>query len=334
MRRIYGLLIVPALVLAAGPLHVAIAQAQAPAAAPTAIPPAPAAPAIPAAPAPAAPAADPAIPPAPPAPAAADPSIPAAPAAPGAEQTIPAPAAPGAAPAQPTLPSQAAPAAAMPAQPAVPGGAAPAPLPTATPAPGAASAQPAAAAAGPASPASFPKPSPYPKSWELKFSYGKPKRVVVQVPGKSVPQAFWYLTYNVTNDTDREQLFLPMLELATEDGKLTRSDVNIPRVVFDTIKRQEGNRFLEPAQLIGGELRIGEDQAKDGVAIWPEVTTEMGNFSIFVQGLSGETATVPGPNNKPTILRKTLQLNYLIRGDAVYPGEDEVNENPKEWVMR
>jgi hypothetical protein len=34
------------------------------------------------------------------------------------------------------------------------------------------------------------------------------------------------------------------------------------------------------------------------------------------------------------ILRKTLQLNYLVRGDDVYPGEDEVNENPQEWVMR
>ena len=34
------------------------------------------------------------------------------------------------------------------------------------------------------------------------------------------------------------------------------------------------------------------------------------------------------------ILRKTLQLNYLINGDEVYPGEDVVNENPSQWVMR
>jgi hypothetical protein len=180
----------------------------------------------------------------------------------------------------------------------------------------------------------YPKPSPYPKSWELKFTHGKPKRIVVQVPGSPVAKAYWYMTYSVTNETDREQLFLPVFELATEDGKITRSDQNIPRVVFDTIKKQEGNQFLEPFTQVGGELRIGQDQAKDGVAIWPEVTTELGNFSIFVQGLSGETATVTGPQNKPVILRKTLQLNYLIRGDAVYPGEDEVNENPQEWVMR
>ena len=35
-----------------------------------------------------------------------------------------------------------------------------------------------------------------------------------------------------------------------------------------------------------------------------------------------------------TILRKTLQLNYFIRGDEVYPGEDEVNKDSEEWVMR
>jgi hypothetical protein len=60
----------------------------------------------------------------------------------------------------------------------------------------------------------------------------------------------------------------------------------------------------------------------------------MGRFSIFVSGLSGETATTKGPEGKDVILRKTLQLNYLIRGDDVYPGEDDVNENPSEWVMR
>ena len=43
---------------------------------------------------------------------------------------------------------------------------------------------------------------------------------------------------------------------------------------------------------------------------------------------------VKGPDGKPVILRKTLQLNYLVRGDDVYPGEDEVNENPEVWVMR
>ena len=46
----------------------------------------------------------------------------------------------------------------------------------------------------------FPEPSPYPISWELKFEYSKPKRIVVQLPGPG-PKAFWYITYSVMNDT-------------------------------------------------------------------------------------------------------------------------------------
>jgi hypothetical protein len=180
----------------------------------------------------------------------------------------------------------------------------------------------------------FPKPSPYPKSWELAFEHGKPKRIVVQPENSNVPRAYWYITYSVTNNTDQEQLFLPAFEMLTEDGRVIRNDKNIPKIVFDTIKKHEGARFMQPSAMIGGELRIGPDQGKDGVAIWPEPTPEMGTFAIFVTGLSGETATVPGPEGKETILRKTLRLNYLIRGDEVYPGEDEVNENPEEWVMR
>jgi hypothetical protein len=193
-------------------------------------------------------------------------------------------------------------------------------------------------AAAPATPATtmeaFPKPSLYPKSWELQFTHGKPTRIVVQSQGAAVPKAYWYMIYTVTNNTDREQLFLPAFELATEDGRVIRNDINIPAAVFNAIKRREGIRFLEPAAMIGGELRLGPDQARDGVAIWPEPALEMGTFSIFVSGLSGEHATVKGPGGKDVILRKTLQLNYLIRGDDVFPGEDEVNENPEQWIMR
>jgi hypothetical protein len=180
----------------------------------------------------------------------------------------------------------------------------------------------------------YPKPSVYPKSWELDFQHGKPTRIVVQPQGSSVPVAYWYMTYTVTNNSNAEQLFLPTFDMALEDGRVVRDDVKIPKIVFDAIKKREGAKFLETAALIGGQLRLGPDQAKDGVAIWPEPMLRMGRFSIFVTGLSGENATVKGPDDKDVILRKTLQLNYLIRGDEVYPGEDEVNDDSQEWVMR
>jgi len=197
----------------------------------------------------------------------------------------------------------------------------------------------AAATTAPATPASatieeFPKPSLYPKSWELKFEHSSPKRVVVQAEASSVPKAYWYITYTVTNETDKEQLFLPHFDLVTKDGKIFRSDKNIPKKVFDTIKKNEGNQLMTNHALIGGELRLGIDEAKDGVAIWEEPDAEMGTFSVFISGTSGETANVKGPDGKPVILRKTLQLNYLIRGDSQTSGQGEVVKQSQEWVMR
>lgn len=188
----------------------------------------------------------------------------------------------------------------------------------------------------------FPRPSVYPIAWELKFEHDKPKRIVVEVPGQTAPVAYWYLAYTVTNETDKEQLFLPVFELVTRDGRVIRSDQNIPKRVFDRIKEVERKQFLEPFTSVGGEIRLGEDEARDGVAIWVEPTARMGTFDIFVQGLSGETQPlndekgqpVLAKDGKPITLRKTLQLTYQVPGDEVYPAQDRLLEKGSDWVMR
>ncbi|MBV8779918.1 MAG: hypothetical protein JO353_00840 [Phycisphaerae bacterium] len=188
----------------------------------------------------------------------------------------------------------------------------------------------------------YPKPSAVPISWELKFEHSVPARIVVETPDSPTPQAYWYLTYTVTNNTNQEQMFLPFFEMVTRRGNVIRSDKNIPQPVFDAIKRKSGNKFLEPFTKIGGELRLGEDEARDGVAIWKEPDPRMGNFTIFVGGLSGEAVQMKDENGQPAkdasgnpiILRKTLQLNYIIRGDEVFPGQDEVDVKSEDEVMR
>jgi hypothetical protein len=125
--------------------------------------------------------------------------------------------------------------------------------------------------------------------------------------------------------------------------------VNIPRKAFDEIKSAERNKYLEPFTSITGVVRLGAAESRDGVAIWPEPSPRMGHFSIFVTGLSGEAVMLKNVNGEfkkvenademkdikdLIILRKTLQLKYFIRGDEVYPGEDEVNAGAEEWIMR
>jgi len=187
----------------------------------------------------------------------------------------------------------------------------------------------------------FPEPSSYPLAWELKFEHGKPKRIVVDVPGTG-PTAYWYLTYTVTNLTDAEQTFLPDFEMVSNEGKVYLSDRAISLKVFEAIKSAEGNRFLEPSRKVAGTIHIGEDQARDSVAIWEEPESRMGSFQIYVGGLSGEYVELTDDEDKPVldksgkqvILRKTLELNYEIYGDEVSPGADLVHAKPEKWVMR
>lgn len=187
-----------------------------------------------------------------------------------------------------------------------------------------------------------PEPSIYPIAWELKFKHSIPKHIVVDVPGVG-PTPYWYLTYTIINLSDSEQTFLPDFEMVTNEGKLITSDLAIPQNVFDAIKSAEGNQFLQSSRKISGVIHIGEDQAKDGVAIWEEPEPRMGNFQIFAGGLSGEYLELTDDDNKPVldkdgrqvILRKQLQLSYSIYGDEIEPGKgDEVRVKPEKWVMR
>lgn len=197
----------------------------------------------------------------------------------------------------------------------------------------------------------IPEPSAFPVSWQLDFENAIPKRIVVAAPNQTTPTAYWYMTYTVTNRSGEERQFLPAFDLLSEEGKLIRSDQNIPLAVFQRIRQVEGKKFLEQQNQLTGVVRLGEDQARDGVAIWPEPKPEMGKFTIFVAGLSGEEIALErkdGAYVRVTsmeglsaeqraalqILRKTLQLKFFVNGDEVYPGEDETNTGARVWIMR
>lgn len=182
----------------------------------------------------------------------------------------------------------------------------------------------------------YPEPSIYPISWELTFKHKQPRRIVVGTT------AYWYLPYTVINKTGQEQVFRPEFEMVTNEGKRILSDHDIPAEVFQKIKNVEGNRFLQPATEVAGTIHVGEDQAKDGVAIWKEPEARMGSFTIFVGGLSGEFVILKDDqgkpltdaDNKPVILRKTLKLDYAVYGDEFYRDRDNVHETGSRWVMR
>lgn len=192
----------------------------------------------------------------------------------------------------------------------------------------------------------YPKPSPVPVSWELKFTHSDPKRIIVELPGDPVPHAFWYLTYSVTNQNElgqppaQERIFFPQFTIRTEDGKLLKGNDSIHPAVFQAIKAAEKNKYLEEPTLMGGKILVGDDQKRESVAIWPETTQRTGAFTIFVSGLWGETAPAKdsqgNPLNdasgNPLLLHKTLMLQYHVDGDETHFGR--VRKVSEDFIMR
>jgi hypothetical protein len=198
--------------------------------------------------------------------------------------------------------------------------------------------------------AAYPEPSISRISWEITFQHDHPKRVMLTPTGENTKHAYWYMTYMVTNNEKDDLTYQPAFDLLTAGGSIIRSDFNVPDSIVTAIKKMEKDK-LDPqgATEIGGVLHPGEDQAKEGIAIWPEPDEALGDFAIFVGGLSGESKMYKKVNDdykeideseykslKPgeaLLMRKTLQLKYELTGNPG-GGEDKLEYHGEKWIMR
>jgi hypothetical protein len=197
---------------------------------------------------------------------------------------------------------------------------------------------PAAAADTPAAPGAAPlardprQPSRVPISWELTFKHGTLERLIVPIDGKD--QTFWFMRYTIVNNAGRDILFTPNFEILAESGIDSPALKIVPSTVFEKIKSMYNNSLLLSPVNIDGKLLQGDDNAKDGIAVFPNLDPDSRNFSLFVMGLSGETSEVTDPmTKKPVILQKTLQLDYSLPGQAVgIPPQSRLMTT--KWIMK
>lgn len=192
-----------------------------------------------------------------------------------------------------------------------------------------------------------PEPSIVSKSWELTFRYHDPERIAVNVPGRDKPVTYWYMRYTVENRTEAEHDFYPTFTIVTDTLKVYESEIGVSPEAFQAVKRVWNDALLVEASQIGGKLLVGEDRARRGVAIWPDIDPEARQFTVYVQGLSGEIARLRNPAYDPSqpekgrnqrffTLRKTLAVPYGLPGgpssrDAATP--KRLSDEPR-WVMR
>lgn len=179
--------------------------------------------------------------------------------------------------------------------------------------------------------AGHPKPSPVPTSWELDFEPG-PLRLYVD---RATGDAYWYFTYTVTNDTGADRIWAPELVLLTDEGEILESGDGVPVEITEDIMDLLGNDLLEQQNQIIGDIFVGEENARDGIVVWPARDLTVNELSLFISGISGETARVQHPiTGESYVLRKTLQRDYLIPGNASAKVGKAIDLVDQRWILR
>ena len=205
-----------------------------------------------------------------------------------------------------------------------------------------------------------PAPAPAPVSWEIDFRYVPPRRIEVLPPGATQPITYWYMLYTATNTSESTQYFFPTFELVTDDLKVIPTDTGISPLVFDAIRERHKvtHKYLvHPTKAIG-ELRVGDDYARESVAIWRADDVTTAEFAIYVAGLSGEARIIRNPayaldkpetvtingedgipreitvNPKYFTLRKTLRLRYTLPAAPEARSSVTPRLDRADWIMR
>ncbi len=196
-----------------------------------------------------------------------------------------------------------------------------------------------------------PTPSEAPIDWELTFEYRDLQCVQLHVPGEPKRRLFWYLRYQVTNQTGKDEIYIPSFSLYTETGQLIPAGQNVSIFVFDHIKNLLNDPFLKNVSAMTGKLLEGKDNAKDSIAVFQDFDPAAGTVDLFVGGLSGETTEIELPRpvrvlemdttgdikevvKEKIVLSKTLQLRYSIPGEAAARLHAPVAMKEKKWIMR
>lgn len=177
----------------------------------------------------------------------------------------------------------------------------------------------------------FPEPATVPYRWELRFTPG-PFRLYTD-PIDNV--SYWYFTYTVTNLTGQDQIWAPSFVLYTDVGEILPSGRGVPTRAEESIRDLLGNPLLETQQEVIGDIFQGRENERDALVVWPARNTNVNEISMFIGGLSGETAGVVHPvTGGMTILRKTLERDYLIPGSALARGSKPIELVADRWIFR
>ncbi len=148
--------------------------------------------------------------------------------------------------------------------------------------------------------------------WEIDFTPGDLRLYVDPTDGRY----YWYFTYTVTNRGNGDLVFAPKIELFLDSGEVMRSGRGVPTRVVEQVRRLLGDPLLEDQNRIIGDLRVGRENARSGIAMWPAEDQDVTELTLFFQGLSSDRKVVKNPQTgKDVSLYRTLRREYLVPGN-------------------
>ena len=182
-----------------------------------------------------------------------------------------------------------------------------------------------------------------PSQWTVDTEFTHPQQIILRRTADNKPMAFWYIIITLTNNTSNDVDFYPKCDLMTDTFQIIPEGKDVMPAVFEQIKRRHKSRypFLESSGGAYNKLLQGEDNTKDIAIIWPDFDEKAKNITLFITGLSNETAVVNHPvakdeNGQPQMifLRKTLELCYIVKNDPASRYGVNFKFKGKRWIMR
>lgn len=190
-----------------------------------------------------------------------------------------------------------------------------------------------------------PKPAvvPGPAQWTIDTEFSHPQQIVLRRTPDNKPAVFWYTIITLTNNTREDVGLYLKCDLMTDTFQIIPDGKDVIPAVFEQIKMRHQNRysFLKPLGQADNKLLQGEDNTQDIAVIWPDFDKNAKNITLFITGLSNETAVIDHPvakdeNGQPqkVFLRKTLELKYAVKGDTASRNGVSLVFIAKRWIMR
>ena len=184
-------------------------------------------------------------------------------------------------------------------------------------------------------------------SWTLDFRFHDPQRISLVLPGDDRPTSFWYVLFEVANNTRRDVEFFPTFRVVTSELEIVEGGDEISPSVYQAVfeRHKIEYPFLVPPAKVTGPILQGNDNARASVAIFREFDHQADGFTLYVGGLSGEMTRLANPSFDPNqgesksnprsfILRRSLKVVYDLPGDPDTRSESAPVRRSREWVMR